>query len=87
MDALDLLQWPAMAVTLLASWFIASSDKRRRNWGFWIFLLSNALWIAWGWFDGAPALITLQVGLAAMNIRGAMKTDVPTEAAVADGAR
>jgi hypothetical protein len=82
MEALDLLQWPAMVVTLLASWFVASSVKRRRNAGFWIFLLSNALWIAWGWFDGAPALIALQVGLAVLNIRGAMKTEVPTKETV-----
>jgi hypothetical protein len=75
MDTFDLLQWPAMAVTLLASWFIASKVERRRHWGFWIFLLSNALWIAWGWSAGAAALIVLQIGLAAMNIRGAMKTD------------
>lgn len=75
MDALDLLQWPAMAVTLIASWFVASKVERRRNWGFWIFLLSNALWIAWGWSSGAPALIALQLGLAGMNIRGAMKTE------------
>lgn len=71
---LDGLQWPAMAVTLLASWFVASEAEHRRNWGFWIFLLSNALWIAWASFNGAPALIVLQVGLAALNVRGAMKT-------------
>jgi hypothetical protein len=88
MDALNLLQWPAMAVTLAASWFIASSVKRRRKWGFWIFLLSNALWIAWGWHDGALALIALQVGLAAMNIRGAMKTETSTDSpAAADAAK
>ena len=87
MDYWNLLQWPAMVVTLLASWFVASSVERRRHWGFWIFLLSNALWIAWGWHDGALALIALQVGLAVMNIRGAMKTEVPAESpAAADAA-
>jgi hypothetical protein len=81
MPVLDLLQWPAMAVTLAASWLIASSVERRRNWGFWTFLLSNALWIAWGWSAGAAALIVLQVGLAAMNIRGAKKTEASGGAA------
>ncbi len=74
MELLSLVQWPAMAVTLLASWFVASKLPARRNVGFWLFLLSNVLWIAWGWFDEAFALIALQIGLAAMNIRGARKT-------------
>jgi hypothetical protein len=48
---------------------------RRRKAGFWLFLVSNALWVVWGLHSSAPALIALQVALAAMNIRGAMKTD------------
>lgn len=71
----NLLQWPAMLVTLVASWLVASSHKGLRNGAFWIFLLSNALWIAWGIQASAWALIVLQLGLAVMNIRGAMKTD------------
>jgi hypothetical protein len=43
--------------------------------GFWLFLGSNALWVVWGFFSAAPALVVLQVALAAMNIRGAMKND------------
>ena len=54
---------------------VASLSKRRRSIGFWIFLLSNALWIIWGWHDGAHALIGLQVFLALLNIRGAYKND------------
>lgn len=75
MDHLDLIQWPAMLVTVIASWLVASEDERKRNWGFWTFLLSNALWIAWGVPAEAWALVTLQLALAAMNIRGARKTD------------
>ena len=75
MDFLDLVQWPAVAVTLLASWLVASRDERRRNAGFWVFLASNALWVVWGWHTAAWALVALQIGLAAMNIRGAKKTD------------
>ena len=73
--SLDWLQWPAMLVTLLAAWLVASSSKRKRNLGFWTFLASNVLWIAWGWQARADALVVLQVALAAMNIRGAFKTD------------
>ncbi len=72
---LDWVQWPAMAVTVIASWLVASKAERRRNIGFWVFMASNALWIAWGVQAGATALIALQVCLAAMNIRGAMKTE------------
>jgi hypothetical protein len=70
---LDALQWPAMSLTLLASWLVASQRERFRARGFWVFLLSNALWAAWGWHTNAWALVVLQAGLAAMNIRGAHK--------------
>jgi len=72
---MDWLQWPAMVLTLVAAWLVGSTRKRRRTIGFWTFLGSNVLWIAWGWHDGAWALVLLQVGLAAMNIRGAFKND------------
>lgn len=74
-DWLNALQWPAMVVTLAAAYLIGSDRKRRRNWGFWLFLASNALWIAWGAYSSAWALIVLQIGLAVMNVRGARKTD------------
>ena len=72
---LDLIQWPAMLVTLIASGCVAAKDERKRNIGFWLFLVSNALWVAWGLHTSAYALIFLQVGLAAMNIWGVYKTD------------
>ena len=72
---LNFIQWPAMVTTLVASWLVASHTSRKRTWGFWFFLLSNVLWIAWGWHSQAYALITLQVGLAVMNIRGVKKND------------
>ena len=73
MNYLDLIQWPAMAVTVVAAWLVASSSRSRRKKGFWIFLVSNVLWIAWGIQSNAYALITLQVCLAVMNIRGERK--------------
>jgi hypothetical protein len=72
---LDAVQWPAMAVTLLAAWLVASRAKRRREIGFWIFIASNAMWIVWAWHTKAWALIALQVGLFALNVRGAVKND------------
>ena len=75
---LDLIQWPAMVASVGAAWLVASQQERRRNWGFWCFLLSNVLWIAWGWHDQAWALIALQVCLAALNIRGVKKNQPET---------
>ena len=72
---LSLLQWPAMAVTLFAAWLVGSQSKQRRNLGFWCFIASNVLWVAWGWHDKAYALITLQVGLFLLNLRGARKNE------------
>jgi hypothetical protein len=59
-----------MAVTVIASWFVASSQRRRRSVGFWLFLASNVLWIVWGVHARAYALIVLQLFLAVTNIRG-----------------
>ncbi|MBI5275912.1 MAG: hypothetical protein HY854_05575 [Burkholderiales bacterium] len=72
---LNALQWPAMVVTLVAAWLVASQGKARRQWGFWCFIASNVLWAIWGWHDGAYALIALQVGLFVLNLRGARKND------------
>lgn len=72
---LDLLQWPAMLLTLVASWFVASRSERRRRWGFWIYLLSNVAWVGWGVPAAAWAVVVLQFCLAAMNIRGARRND------------
>jgi hypothetical protein len=75
MDLIALVQWPAMVVTVLAAWLVGSQNKRRRETGFWCFLLSNVLWIIWGWHDDAYALIGLQICLAVLNIRGVEKND------------
>lgn len=75
MDWIDLLQWPAMAVTLYAAYLIGSKRADRRILGFSMFVLSNLLWIVWGWQDEAWALIALQVGLFAMNVRGILKNE------------
>ena len=72
---LDALQWPAMAVTLLSAWLVGSQSKHKRNVGFWFFIVSNIMWVVWGWHDGAVALIVLQIGLFALNVRGAIKND------------
>lgn len=80
-ELINAVQWPAMAVTLVATWLVASKSQRRREAGFWCFMASNFLWVVWGWHDGAYALIALQVGLFVLNIRGAKKTEEPADSA------
>ena len=75
MNYLDLLQWPAMAATVAAAWLVASRSARKRAVGFWVFLASNILWVAWGWHDHAYALVALQFCLAALNMRGVYKNE------------
>jgi hypothetical protein len=73
MEPLDLLQWPAMATTLIAAWLVASTSARRRKQGFYWFSASNGLWAVWGLYAGAYALVLMQVGLFALNVRGMVK--------------
>jgi len=72
---IDFLQWPAMAVTLVAAFLVGARHAKKRVVGFWAFIVSNALWIVWGVHDGAWALIALQVGLAAMNVRAIVRNE------------
>jgi hypothetical protein len=86
---LDLLQWPAMAVTLVAAFLVGARHAKKRVVGFWTFILSNVLWIVWGVHDEAWALIALQAGLAAMNVRAIFRNERgdPADEKVAAGGR
>ncbi|MBU1361526.1 MAG: hypothetical protein KJ901_22560 [Gammaproteobacteria bacterium] len=75
MEYIDYVQWPAFVASVAAAWLVASSSKQRRNAGFWVFLLSNVLWVIWGLHSSAYALIALQVCLALMNFRGLRNTE------------
>lgn len=72
---LDFLQWPAMLVTVVAVWLVGYQSKAERKYGFWAFLASNVLWVAWGIPAGAWALVVLQFALAALNIRGILSNE------------
>jgi len=72
---LDLVQWPAMAVTIVAAWLVGSRVAHRRALGLWCFLAGNVLWVAWGLHDSAYALVALQFFLAALNARGIYKNE------------
>ena len=70
---LDLVQWPALVVTVVAAWLVSGDSKTKREIGFWVFLLSNVLWVAWGLKTQAFALVLLQCCLAVSNIHGMIK--------------
>lgn len=74
-DWMNWVQWPAFMASVIAAWLVASKQKPRRNAGFWVFLLSNALWLVWGFHTWAWGLIALQFSLGALNIRGLFKTE------------
>jgi hypothetical protein len=76
---IDFLQWPAMAVTLGAAFLVGARHARRRIFGFYTFIASNILWIVWGVHDEAWALIALQVGLLAMNVRAIFRNHKEAE--------
>ena len=76
---LDLVQWPAMVITVLAAWLVASRSARKRKVGFWVFIASNIAWIVWGLHSRAYALIVLQIALAILNIRGVRKNEKVSE--------
>ena len=75
MDIVDLLQWPAMVITIVAAYLVGSRSPRKRAIGFWCFLASNVLWGVWGLHDRAYALVGLQFFLAALNFRGVYKNE------------
>lgn len=75
MEWLDFLQWPAMAVTVAATSLVAQRKRGRRELGFWLFLLSNLLWVTWGWQAKAWALVGLQFCLCALNVYGVRKNE------------
>lgn len=64
-----------MVASVVAAWRVASPGQRDRRLGFWWFIASNALWIAWGWGAQAWALIVLQFALAGLNIRGIVRNE------------
>ena len=74
-DYLNLLQWPAMTATIVAVWLIASQSKSKREVGFWLCLLSNVLWVAWGWNAKAYSIVAMQFALAILNFRGVYKNE------------
>jgi hypothetical protein len=75
MDFLSLLEWPAMAISLAAAWWMGSRKPGKRIAAFCMLIVGNLLWIGWGWGEDARALIALNLGLLALNVRGILKNE------------
>ena len=74
-DFLALLEWPAMAISLAAAWWMGSKRADRRIFAFALLIVGNVLWIGWGWGESAWALIALNIGLLGLNVRGIAKNE------------
>ena len=71
---MDDVQWPAAALALIGAWLVASPTLRLRFWGFLMFLLSNLLWITWGAYAAAGAIILMNALFLITSIRGLWKS-------------
>ena len=69
------LEWPAMAISLAAAWWMGSRKAQKRVVAFVMLIVGNLMWIAWGWGAQAWALIALNAGLMALNVRGIVKNE------------
>ena len=64
-----------MAISLAAAWWLGSKQAEKRIFAFSLLIVGNLMWIAWGWGDGAWALIALNAGLLALNVRAIAKNE------------
>ncbi len=85
MSWLGFMQWPALIVTVLAAWRVSLKQKNQRRSGFWLFLVSNVLWVIWGIHAQAYAVIALQACLSVSNIHGIISNrKKPSDQSAAD---
>ena len=67
-----------MAISLAAAYWLGSTKPQKRIVAFFMLIVGNLMWIAWAWPEGAWALIALNVGLMALNVRAIMKNEQET---------
>lgn len=63
------LEWSGCIFGLIGAGLLAMNN-RFSGWGFVAFLLSNALWIAYGLVMSSPGLVVMQVGFTATSLLG-----------------
>jgi hypothetical protein len=66
----DLLQWPALVLSIIGAWLVGGSRANQRFAGFLLFLASNVLWAAWGLGIGAWGVAITQAFFTWTSLRG-----------------
>lgn len=67
---LDLLQWPALLLSIVGAWCVGGRTARLRLIGFWLFLASNLAWAGWGYGAAAWAVVITQLVFIVTSIHG-----------------
>lgn len=70
MYLIDFLQWPALVLSIVGAWLVGGRRSNQRLAGFVLFLISNALWSAWGIGSDAWGLVITQAFFTWTSLRG-----------------
>ena len=68
--ALDVLQWPGMALGLAGAVLVARRTNRARRWGFVLWICSNVCWIAFSAGAQTWGLLIMQSAFLATSCMG-----------------
>lgn len=74
---LDLLQWPALVLSLTGAWFVSGATAHMRIIGFALFLGSNVLWLLWAGGASAWAVVIANLFYLFTSIRGIAANRTP----------
>jgi hypothetical protein len=75
LESFSRFSFAAALATIIGAYCVGSTRRSRRIVGFIIFVVSNVLWILWGWPRAAWGLIFVQFALMALNARGLVKNE------------
>lgn len=67
---IDLLQWPALVLSIIGAWLVGGRRANQRLAGFLLFLASNVLWSLWGLGIAAWGVVITQAFFTWTSIRG-----------------
>ena len=79
----SLCQWPGMALGLLGAVLVAGTDRKRRRWGFALWVGSNAFWIVNAVGSGTWGLVIMQICFLATSGLGWWNHRAPATATLA----
>ena len=68
----DLLEWSGCDASVAGGMLLVLNNGLSR-FGWWCFLVSNALWIGFGFLSGAAGLVVQQAFFVAINVLGLIR--------------